>query len=84
MVDLPKILPNVAQFEEVSVSDGRKHLPRALVPLLIGLIGLSNVIRQPRFQAFHTVDVLQLVGSGMCFGGALFAVIVFFRGSPNS
>jgi hypothetical protein len=68
----------------VSVSDGRRLGSRAFVPLLIGIIALYNVVRQPRFEAIHTVDVLQMVGSGMCFGVALLAVIVSFRGSGNS
>lgn len=36
--------------------------------ILIGLFGLTIVMRHPRFAAFHTVDVLQLLASGACFG----------------
>jgi hypothetical protein len=59
-------------------------VPGAFVPLIVGLIGLFNVVRQPRFEAIHTVDVVQMVASGMCFGVALVAVIALFRGSRNS
>lgn len=49
------------------------------VLILIGLIGVNNVIRHPRFQFFHTVDVVQLLASGMCFGVALSTAIVLLR-----
>ncbi len=60
-----------------------KLAPRVLVPLFIGLVGFSNVARQPRFDTFRAVDVLQLIGTGMCFGAALIAVVIFFR-TPRS
>jgi hypothetical protein len=44
---------------------------RAIVPLILGIIGLSTLMRNPRFETFHVVDVLQLIASGMCFGVAL-------------
>ncbi|HEY7353084.1 MAG TPA: hypothetical protein VH596_10010 [Terriglobales bacterium] len=51
----------------------------ALVPFLIGLIGMYNVAHHPRFAAIHSVDVVQLVASGMCFGVALFLIITLLR-----
>lgn len=42
-----------------------------IVAMAIGLISLMNVFRSPRFELLHTVDILQLVASGMCFGVAL-------------
>jgi len=39
--------------------------------ILIGSIGLINLTQRPRFANFHTVDVLQLLGTGMCYGVAL-------------
>jgi hypothetical protein len=62
------------------MSNRRRLIPGAFVPLFIGLIGFFNVARHPRFETIHTVDVLQLVASGMCFGVALVAIIAFFRG----
>lgn len=40
----------------------------AIVPILIGIIGLMPLMRNSRFAAYHTVDVLQLLASGACFG----------------
>jgi hypothetical protein len=39
--------------------------------ILIGSIGFINLTQRPRFANFHTVDVLQLLGTGMCYGVAL-------------
>ncbi len=43
--------------------------------LFIGLIGFTNVARSPRFEAFRSVDVVQLVASGMCLGVALAGIL---------
>ena len=44
----------------------------------IGLFGLFSVMGRPQFATYHTVDVVQLLGSGVCFGVALTAAFVFF------
>ena len=54
-------------------------LSAVVVPVIIGCIGLSNLVRNPRFEAFHSVDVLQLIASGMCFGIALSALLMLVR-----
>ncbi len=57
----------------------RRSAPFAVL-LVVGLIGLSTLAARPRFQAYHTVDVLQLLASGMCFGVALAQVLPRRRG----
>ena len=58
----------------------RRSLASAvLVPLMAGLAGLFHLMNQPRFGAIRTVDVVQLMGSGMCFGVALSALIALIR-----
>jgi hypothetical protein len=47
-----------------------------IIPLLLGLIGLFNVTRSPRFESYLTVDVVQLLASGACFGAAITGLIV--------
>jgi hypothetical protein len=63
--------------------------PKALssavaVPLFIGLIGLRNLMHQPRFENIRSVDVMQLLGSGMCFGVALASLFELLRGFRNT
>lgn len=50
------------------------------VLLLIGSIGFLNLSRQARFQAFHTVDIIQLLATGMCYGVALAGIFSLVRG----
>jgi hypothetical protein len=52
-----------------------------VVVILIGLLGLTTVMRNPRFQNFHTVDILQLIASGACFGLGLMSLMMSGRKS---
>lgn len=57
-----------------------RRLAKVLIPVIVGLTGLFSLIGRPRFQTYHTVDVLQLLASGMCFGIALVWLLLAFRG----
>lgn len=59
----------------------RKRPPIAiwLLPLVVRLAGFSRVAQSPHFQLYRTVDVVQLLGSGVCFGAALGGVIFMLR-----
>lgn len=39
--------------------------------IVIGSIGFINLAQRLRFANFQAVDVLQLLGTGMCYGVAL-------------
>ena len=32
------------------------------------------------FATFHTIDIVRFIASGMCFGAALCALLIFFVG----
>jgi hypothetical protein len=55
-----------------------------LVPVLVGSIGLAHLAQQPRFALIQTVDVVQLLGSGLCYGVALVAAISILRGKRGA
>lgn len=55
----------------------------AVFPAVIGLFGLLTVIGRPRFQMYRTVDVLELVASGLCFGIAFIGLVRLFRGADD-
>ena len=59
-------------------------LNKSFLVLFIGVIGFGNVSRNPRFASFHTVDVLQLLACGMCFGITLFALIARRRAAVSN
>ena len=50
-----------------------------VAPLVVGLIGFYTLMQRPRFADIHTVDVVQLLASGMCFGVALAALVFWLR-----
>lgn len=74
----------LVQTKEKSMLN-RKTLTSAVVaPVIIGSIGLLNLMQRPRFASFHNVDVLQLIASGMCFGVALASMVALLRGLRSS
>ncbi len=60
----------------------RRNLPSIVILIVVGFIGVFALMQRPRFQAFHTVDVLQLIASGMCFGVALARIFMRRRYLP--
>ena len=57
----------------------RGHWGAIVAPLVVGLIGFFTLLQRPRFADIHTVDVVQLLASGMCFGVALAALVFWLR-----
>jgi len=47
---------------------------------VIGMGGIAMVARSPEFSAIRSVDMLQLIGSGMCLGVSLTWIIRVLRG----
>jgi hypothetical protein len=54
-----------------------------LIPLGIGLAGFYRVTQSPHFEMYRVVDVVQLLGSGVCFGATMVGVIFMLRGSRD-
>jgi hypothetical protein len=61
----------------------RRRLASVVFPAVVGLFALLTVIARPRFQTYHTVDALELVASGLCFGIAFAGLARLFRGSVD-
>lgn len=57
----------------------RRPFVRFAVAIVIALIAVSTVMRSPRFQYFHTVDVLLLFFGGVAFGAAVVELLVALR-----
>jgi uncharacterized membrane protein YcaP (DUF421 family) len=51
------------------------------VLLVFGLFSLFNLVGRHGLDAMRAVDVVQLIGVGMCFGAAIFALVVSRRRS---
>jgi hypothetical protein len=54
-------------------SPGRGAFPAGA--FIIGVIGVTELLGNHRLETYRTVDVVQLVASGMCFGVALMWII---------
>ena len=52
-----------------------------ILPLLIGVAGFYRVTQSPSFEMYRTVDIVQLLGSGVCFGAAMVGIIFMLRGT---
>jgi hypothetical protein len=50
-----------------------------LIPLIVGFAGFNRVAQSPNFAMYRAVDVVQLLGSGACFGAVMVAVIFMLR-----
>ncbi len=57
-----------------------KAIRSASMLLIIGLIGLTQLMRRDRFELIHTLDVIQLLASGACFGIAAMLLLHSRRG----
>jgi hypothetical protein len=65
------------------MSDRRRFLRVFAVLAVFGLVNIVRMIGRPSFETLRPVDAVQLVGTGMCLGAALFALVLFLR-SPRS
>ena len=68
------------------MNNRRSATSKVFVPLFVAFMGVaafSNMASSPRFATFQTIDVVRLLASGMCFGAALAALLIFFAG-PRS
>jgi len=62
----------------------RRRLVRIFVILAVfGLGSLVGMLGKPSFETIRPVDAVQLIGTGMCFGAAIVALVLFLR-SPRS
>ena len=57
----------------------RVQVAMAVFAACIGLFGFSGVAGNPRFETYHTLDVIRLMTAGAGFGVALVLLIQFFK-----
>ena len=64
------------------MSTTRKLFP-IWIPLLFGLMGVARIFGNPRLAAIRPVDLVRLIGTGMCLGVALITLVTFLRGARD-
>ena len=55
----------------------------ALFTAFMGLVAFSGVASKPRFETFHTLDVIRLMTAGAAIPVTLMLILFFIRG-PRS
>jgi len=58
----------------------RKGLLRVFFILLVfGLLGFLRMLGRPSLANVRAVDIVQLIGTGMCLGGAIVSLVFGLR-----
>ena len=55
----------------------------SFVLIAFGLISLLAMLGRPTMADVRAVDVVHPIGTGMCFGGAIVAVVAHVRGRQS-
>jgi hypothetical protein len=71
----------ILRRENSMANDKRPTILIWLVPVMIGLAGFYRVTQGSSFAMYRMVDVVQLLGSGVCFGAAMVGIIFMLRGA---
>ena len=59
----------------------QRRLPRIFLLLtFFGVLNLLAIISSSAWANMRGVDIVRLIGTGMCFGGALVSLGAYFRG----
>jgi len=51
---------------------------------LFGVMNFLHILSSPVWANIRGVDVLRLIGTGMCFGGAMVSLGAYFHGRRSS
>lgn len=67
-----------------SMNNQRRFLIIFFVLTFFGVMSLLAIISSPAFENIRRVDVVRLIGTGMCWGGAIVSIVTYFRGRRSS
>jgi hypothetical protein len=62
----------------------RQWVATSSAALFMGAVNFNNVARKPEFQTLPTIDILQLIVTGMCLGAVIGLTAIFLRGPRSS
>jgi hypothetical protein len=79
----PVQLPTTWCKKEASCESQTPPIVILIIPVMASLTGFYRVTQSPNFEMYRAVDVVQLVGSGVCFGAAMVGVILMLRGARS-
>ncbi len=62
--------------------NNRRRVPRIFFVLtFFGVMNLLAMLSNPAVANIRVVDVVRLIGTGMCFGAAIISFVAYFRDS---
>jgi len=56
------------------MTERRRFAPVAVL-MLFGILSLTSVLTRPQVASYRGADVVQVFGSGMCFGAAIVRLV---------
>ena len=62
------------------MSDRRAFVRVFFVLVSFGVVSLLAMLGRPSLATIRLVDLVHLIGTGMCFGGAIVALVAHRRG----
>jgi hypothetical protein len=66
------------------MTDRRRFFRIFFVLLAFGLMSFLRMLGRPVFATIRTVDLVQLIGTGMCFGGAVVTLVLALQAPRSS
>ena len=66
------------------MNNQRRFLIIFFVLTFFGVMSLLAIISSPAWAYIRGVDVWRLIGTGMCWGGAIVSFVAYFRGRRSS
>ena len=67
------------QLKGQSMNNRRKFLRIFFLLIFFGVMNLLAMLSRPAWTNIRGVDIVRLIGTGMCFGGAIVSFVVYFR-----
>jgi hypothetical protein len=63
------------------MNDRRTYARIFFVLCAFGVMSLLGMLGRPTLASIRAVDMVHLIGTGMCFGGAIIALVTYLRSS---
>jgi hypothetical protein len=60
--------------------NGERRYGLVFIPLMFAILSGLNIIGNPRFASYRAVDLVHVLGTGMCLGAAIVLFLVAVRG----
>lgn len=61
----------------------RKFSRIFFVLIFFGVMNLLHMLSSPAWASIRVVDIVRLIGTGMCFGAAIISFVVYVQDRPS-